>query len=104
MTDQVQAIVTEELADPIRIAHVLSINMHRALRLLHESVRLEEHTDDKEAFLEYMYDITRATIVFLHSSLETTLREVVSLKLEHDADVTDIPLVGHFQTEKKNSR
>jgi hypothetical protein len=101
--DQVQAIVKEELSDLIQIAEVLSLNIHRSLRLLHQSIKLGEHTNDKAAFLEYMYDVARAAVVFLHSSLETALREIVRLQLKQDADISYIPLAGQpgFSSRKE---
>jgi hypothetical protein len=85
-------IVNEELADLKNVANILSLNINRTLRLLKESVKLGDHTDDNEKFTKYMFDIIRASVVFLHSTLETTLREVVRLKLKYDGDISGVPL------------
>ncbi len=86
-------IINEELADLRNVANILSLNINRCLRLLKVSIKLKDHTDDKVTFAKYLLDVVRASVVFLHTALETMLREIVRLKLIYDGDISNIPLV-----------
>jgi hypothetical protein len=86
-----QAIIEEEVGELRRITDALTKNMTRALRLLHQSIKLEDKIDNQDEFLEYMYDIARATIVFMHASFETALRALVAIKLRESTDLSFIP-------------
>jgi hypothetical protein len=93
---KIEEIIQEELQDLLHISSVFSENCHRSLKLLRFSFRSNAQIEDKEAFLAYMYDVARATVVFLHSSIETMLREIVRLRLKQDVDISYIPLSGQL--------
>ncbi len=84
-------IVEKEISDLKTVVFIWNKNRNRTVGLLKQSVKLGDHLDNKDIFLTYMQDIMRASIVFLHSSLETALREIVRLKLKYDGDLSSIP-------------
>ena len=90
--NKIQSIIEDELSDLRYVVETFNININRSLRLLHESARLAKYTDHNNNLLGYLHDTARASIVFLHSSLETSLREIIRLKLIHDGDISNIPL------------
>lgn len=100
--EQVNEIIKKELKDLSHISDILSKNINRSLRLLHQSIKLKEHSDNIIEFLGYISDVVRATIVFLHSSLETTLREILRLSLKDGADISYVPLAG--QSDFRNRK
>jgi len=100
---QIDEVIKGELKDISHITDILTKNINRSLRLLRESMKLAEHSDNLPNFLEYYYDVIRATIVFLHSALETALREIVRLNLMDRVDLSYIPLYGQssFRNRKE---
>jgi hypothetical protein len=87
---QMDAIAEEEIQSLRHITDTLSRNLSRSLQLLHKSIKLEKEIPDEMEFVEYMYDVARATIVFVHSSFETTLRAIVAIKLHEGAELKNI--------------
>ena len=100
MEDPTTKIIEEETSEMRQITDALSKNLTRALQLLHKSVKIEQLIGDQDEFLGYMYDVARATIVFLHSSFETALRSIVGIKLKEGATS---PLFSS-QVERTNCR
>ena len=93
-SDLIKAIITEELNDIIHIRNVFDLSFNRSLSLIHRSKRLHKIIDDSE-FIDYMNDVVRAAIVFIHSALETSLREIIRVSLKaKDLDISYIPLVA----------
>jgi hypothetical protein len=88
----IKSIFDEELVEITQITKVLSLNNHRILRLLKQSGKLIDHIENKVEYVEYIYDIARASVVFLHSSLETMIREIYRIMLQDQDNISYIPL------------
>ncbi|MFN8384018.1 MAG: HEPN domain-containing protein [Anaerolineales bacterium] len=94
--NNVEAIIEKELSDVYRVIKVMNQNTKRILRLLKESIKLSELSDNKIQFADYMNDVVRAAVVFLHSLLETTLREIVRIKIINDPALIQTNLSGQL--------
>lgn len=93
------SILNEELADLKKVAAILSLNLTRVSKLIHHSLVLPNHIENKVEMKNYLLDILRASVVFLHSTLETMLREIVRLKLMFDGDLSRIPLADLSESQ-----
>ncbi len=90
----VRRIIDEEVLDLRYIVTVFSTNMNRVLKITRESRHILGQLDNPTEEIAYMHDSVRAGIVFLHATLETTLREIVRVKLKNGDGVSHIPLAG----------
>lgn len=114
ISKELKAILDEELKDLTHVLAISNLNMKRLGVLLSESARLVDMDVEKSTaeilrqggnlednahltakakkFEVYLDDIGRAMIVFLHSAVETTLRDIIRLKLKQiDADLSGVP-------------
>ncbi len=101
---RIQTVILEELEPVVQISRISSLNITRALHLLKNSVAIEKLIEGNKEYIKTVYDIIRATIVFLHTSLETTLREVLRLKLKFNGDISTIPLVNKSNSPNRKEK
>ena len=91
---KINELILDELNPIIQISNIFNINFNRTIRLLKNSVPVEKFIEGDKGYVKTVYDIIRATIVFLHTSLETTLREILRLRLKFNGDISSIPLAS----------
>jgi hypothetical protein len=104
MNEQIKSIIDEEISDVKYVIDVFALNINRTLRLIKQSAKLREVIINPFDFLDYIKDVTRAAIVFLHSTLETTIREIVRLKLKYNADISYISLAGTSEFSNRKEK
>lgn len=90
--EKINKIAEKELEEFKYVLSVWNLYRNRNVKLLKQSLKIEASLENKTDFVDYLHEILRASIVFLHSSLETYLREIVRIKLKFDGNLNGIPL------------
>ncbi|MCL4263560.1 MAG: hypothetical protein KJ069_10115 [Anaerolineae bacterium] len=91
---EVQRLIDEEVEDLRYMAAVFNMNINRALKITKTPARMTELIPDPYELFAYLQDTTRSGIVFTHTTLETTLREIMRVGFAFSSEVSDIPLPG----------